>query len=353
MARRKQDESGKDPGKAGGRPRSPMPKWMFETRTDRWHEAGLGDQIEKEKSARTWPRLILYALLITAVLVAFANRHSFAQGYGTETRIVTAILLFSFGLGFAAAFGRTVTPVILRRMDPGTAGTIAFVIRLLTIIVVGVVALRIAGVKAGTLAVGGAFTAVVIGLAAQQALGNVFAGAVLQSTRPFRVGQRVKLTAGALGGTYEGTVSSLGLSYTTVLQGAKRVMIPNAMLLAAVVEPLRIPEGVDLRARFDSHVTPAEVQNMLSHAITVPIVETPDIWLEEVDRDEVVLRITVTPARPADGQKLAEEVISVTRGTFEYQRPGAVSDDDEPDGDSQGTDESVQKPDPDIPHGHA
>lgn len=344
MALRKKKRPDDEAGKQAGRPRTQMPRWMFETRTEQWHEAGLADEIQKEKPGRTWPRLLLFAVLIAGVLVAFSNRHSFAQGYGTEARIVTAILLFGLGLGFAGSLGRTLTPVILRRMDPGTAGTIGFVIRLLTIIVVGVIALRIAGVKTATLAVGGAFTAVVVGLAAQQALGNVFAGIVLQGTRPFRVGQRVRLTAGALGGTYEGTVSTLGLSYTTVLQGAKRVMIPNAMLLGAVVEPLRSPDGVDLRARFDSHVTPAEVQNMLNHAITVPVIEAPDIWLEEVDRDEVVYRISVTPARPSDGQKLAEEVVAVTRGTFEYPRP---SDSDRPKGDGG------QSPDPDVPHGHA
>ena len=47
-----------------------------------------------------------------------------------------------------------------------------------------VVALRIAGVRPEALAVGGAFTAVVVGLAAQQTIGNLFAGIVLQGTGP-------------------------------------------------------------------------------------------------------------------------------------------------------------------------
>ena len=36
--------------------------------------------------------------------------------------------------------------------------------------------------------------------------------------------------------------------------------------------------------------------------------------LEEVDRDEVVLRITATPDHAGDGAKLAEEVLAVARG---------------------------------------
>ena len=49
-------------------------------------------------------------------------------------------------------------------------------------------ALRLAGLKPETLAVGGAITAVILGLAAQQTVGNLIAGTVLLSARPFRVG---------------------------------------------------------------------------------------------------------------------------------------------------------------------
>lgn len=100
---------------------------------------------------------------------------------------------------------------LFRRVDPATAGTLGFLIRLFAMAAVVVLALRIAGVTAATLAVGGAFTAIVLGLAAQQTLGSLFAGIVLQSTRPFRVGERVRLVGGALAGPLEGTVSSLGL----------------------------------------------------------------------------------------------------------------------------------------------
>lgn len=322
-----------------------MPRWMFETRTDQWHEAGLGEQIVVKPTGRTWPRLILFALLIAGVLVAFNHRHDIAPGYGTEARILTAVLLFVFGWGFTSALGRTLTPFIMRRMDPGTAGTVGFAIRLVTILLIGVVALRIAGVQAGTLAVGGAFTAVVLGLAAQQTLGNVFAGVVLQSTRPFRVGERVRLTGGPMAGSVEGTVSSLGLFYISILKGQDRMMIPNSIILNLAVEPLREPDSIDLRARFDSHTGPAMVQDMLRQAITVPTLRPPRIELEEVDRDEVVLRISATPVDPADGAKLAEQVVSVTRGTFEYEKPDLEKVKEE-----LGSD---QRPDPDVPLGHS
>ena len=78
-------------------------------------------------------------------------------------------------------------------MDPATAGTVGFLIRLTTVVIVVAVALRVAGLRTSTLAVGGAVTAVVVGLAAQQTLGNLLAGLVLLTNRPFRVGERVQV----------------------------------------------------------------------------------------------------------------------------------------------------------------
>ena len=78
------------------------------------------------------------------------------------------------------------------------------------------VGLRIAGLTPHELAVGGAVTAIVLGLAAQQTIGNLFAGLLLMSVRPFRLGDRVRLQAGALAGIVEGTVTQFGLLYVTL-----------------------------------------------------------------------------------------------------------------------------------------
>src|SRR5436189_180548 len=127
--------------------------------------------------------------------------------------------------------GRGLGPPLFRRLDPATAGTVGFLIRLATIVLTLIVALRVAGIEARTLALGGAFTAVVFGLAAQQTLGNLIAGTVLLSARPFRVGERVRLQGGPLAGQIEGTVSSLGLMYTTFATGEDSIMVPNNAVL--------------------------------------------------------------------------------------------------------------------------
>lgn len=286
---------------------------LFESRTEVWRQVGLGEEVDRARAKRAREGVVIIAVAIAAVLILFSQRRQLFPGYGTEVRIATVVALVLLGWSLARLLARGLAPALFRRMDPATAGTVGFLLRLMTVVVSLVVALRIAGVQPEALAVGGAFTAVVFGLAAQQTLGNFFAGVVLITSRPFRVGQRVRLQGGLLAGTLEGIVGSLGLFYTTLVSGSDRTMVPNSVMLQLAISPLREPERVSLRARFDASVSPGEVQSMIERAITVPTRYPPHVALEELDRDEVVVRIEATPRNPADGAQLASEVLAAVR----------------------------------------
>ena len=252
---------------------------------------------------------MLLPLLIGIVLLYSYRTPLFGPSHDVPARIVTALALIALGWQLARDAGRALSPTLFRRMDPGTAGTVGFLIRLFTMVVATVFALRIASIGPSTLALGGAFTAVVVGLAAQQTLGNLFAGTVLISARPFRVGERVRMQGGGLAGTVEGVVSSLGLLYTTLASGDDAIMVPSSVVLNVAIVPLREPEGIDLRARLRPGLTPSDVQDLLQDAVRTPMRDTPRITLEELDGDEVVVRIAATPERPSDGPQLAGEVL--------------------------------------------
>jgi small conductance mechanosensitive channel len=292
----------------------PRTRSAFESRTQVWREVGLGSEIDPAAARRSKGGALVLLALIAGVLFCFSERKTLFPGYGLEVRIATVVLLVILGWGLARMLARGFAPALNRRLEPGTAGTIGFLVRLGTILAMTVVALRIAGLQAGALAVGGGFTAVVFGLAAQQVLGNLLAGLVLVTNRPFRVGERVRLQAGPLAGQLEGVVGQLGLFYTTLVSGADRIMVPNGVLLQAAVTPLREPERVEFRARFGSDTSPREVQEMIEERIDVPLRYPPHIAVEELDREDVVLRIVATPMNPRDGSKLAEEVLAGARG---------------------------------------
>jgi small conductance mechanosensitive channel len=308
---------------------------MFETRSDAWERVGLSIEVDERKVKRAQRQALLFLILFVGVdvgskmllnhthAVACLKRHgcvtppaqiSLLQKWdvawlSTPVQIVAVIAVVAFGWGLARAIGRFVGPTFMRRMDPATAGTFGFLVRLVTMGIALVVALSVAGVKYQTLAVGGAFTAVILGLAAQQTLGNVIAGMVLLSARPFRVGERVRLQAGAIGGAHDGVVSSLGLLYTTLSRGADQIMIPNNQVLAAVVVPLTEPDSVDVKVRLSSGVRPSQVQAILDQEISVTTSTAPSVLLEEVDGDDVVVRIHATPEMASEGAKLADQII--------------------------------------------
>src|SRR3954463_12775294 len=252
--------------------------------------------------------VVLIPLLLGTIVVYEERERIF--GVETPVRIAAAVVMVALGWALARDLGRFSAPALFKRMDPATAGTVGFLIRLAFLVAAAIAALRVAGLDPRTLAVGGAITAVVIGLAAQQTLGNLIAGLVLISVRPFKVGDRVRLQAGAVAGQLEGVVSSLGLLYTTFAQGQDSIMVPNNVVLSAAVVPLREPASIDLRARLRPDVRPSDVQAMLDDGIRTPVRGEPTIALHEVDADEVVVRIQAPPIADSDGPQLADEVLA-------------------------------------------
>jgi hypothetical protein len=58
------------------------------------------------------------------------------------------------------------------------------------------------------------------------------------------------------------------------------------------------------------------VQALLDERVSIPTRAEPHIVLEELDGDEVVVRITATPAQQAEGPKLADEILAAMAGVM-------------------------------------
>jgi small-conductance mechanosensitive channel len=324
----------------------PVPKTpskMFETRSQAWQEVGLLRQISPRVVKRARLEALVLLPLFVGIVVLYDNRVSLLgttvpashrdgrvlvpahkvleQAVETPIRVVTVLALMILGWAIARDIGRGLGPPLFRRLDPATAGTVGFVIRLATVVLALFVALRVAGIEAKTLALGTAFTAVIFGLAAQQTLGNLIAGTVLLSARPFRVGERVRLQGGPLAGQIEGTVSSLGLLYTTFATGEDSIMVPNSVVLNVAVLPLREPEAVNLRARLRAGMTPGDLQEVLERSLQTPLRGAPRITLEELDGDEVVVLIAATPRVASQGRQLASELLGIVARETRSQAP--------------------------------
>lgn len=225
-------------------PRQRVRARMFETRSQSWREVGLLREINPHAVRRAR----LTALLLIPIFVGIVvldhhlkgllgehKQHGFREELEVPIKVVSVVVLVVLGWVIAKDLGKALGPMLFRRLEPATAGTVGFLIRLVAIVVAALVALEAVGVNMQTLALGGALTAVVLGLAAQQTFGNLIAGTVILSARPFRVGERVRLQGGALAGQVDGVVSSLGLLYTTFVAGEESIMVPNSVVLSVMV----------------------------------------------------------------------------------------------------------------------
>jgi small-conductance mechanosensitive channel len=88
------------------------------------------------------------------------------------------------------------------------------------------------------LILGGALTGVIVGIAAQPVLGNIFAGLVLLTARPFHITEEVTIRAGALGGSVQGRVTDMTLLFVQLRTPDGTVLLPNSAVLSAAIAPV-------------------------------------------------------------------------------------------------------------------
>jgi len=212
----------------------------------------MAAQVAKVKArARPWRSIIALALALASLGAAeygrYLNHHSQDLDKVTAGALQYCGAAGFFLFGVAAAFGLSgqVRNLVQPHIGAAHAGVVRYALALAGIFTVLVVALNVSSLPVGQLVLGGAVTGVLLGIAAQQSLANLFAGMVLLFARPFRVGDRVRFRAGALGGSLEGTVTDVSITYVRLETADGVVFVPNAQALAATVGPLPPPAPAD------------------------------------------------------------------------------------------------------------
>ncbi len=205
----------------------------------------LSTQVERvRRKTRPWKSMIALLLAIAAAVISYQARHD-SHALWIASHLTNQVVAYCTAALFGV-FGSIATYGLAgksRQVLEPHAGTAHSAVVRYSILIIGAFAtlaitLDLFAVPVGQLVLGGALTSVFVGIAAQQALGNVFAGLVLQFARPFRVGDAVRLRAGALGGTLDGIVTDIGITYVRVDVGGSVMSVPNSQVLNAVVGPI-------------------------------------------------------------------------------------------------------------------
>jgi small-conductance mechanosensitive channel len=201
---------------------------------------------------RPWRSIAALVLAIIAAAVSRSARADAATAIfsgtpyralgrtGTEMIADAAALAFC-ALAFAATAGLSgkAQDVLQPRIGTPHAAVIRYAVALFGGLATILITLELLGIGVSQLLVGGAFATVLIGIAAQQSMANVFAGMVLLLARPVDVGAQVLIRSGALGGELRGNVGEIGITYVRLDTADGPVHLPNSQVLAAAIAPVR------------------------------------------------------------------------------------------------------------------
>lgn len=201
---------------------------------------------------RPWKSIIALVLAIGAAITSGWAHSHVEHFFGTDNvvnEVIAAACAAAFcvfasvaTIGLSGKARDVLKPVV----GASHASVVRYALVLIGAVTTLIVTLVLFGVPVGQLLLGGALTSVFVGIAAQQALSNVFAGLVLLLAHPFKVGDSIRLRAGAISGEIGGTVSEIGITYLKLATPDGMVSVPNSQVLNAVVGPL--PPGTRLPA---------------------------------------------------------------------------------------------------------
>jgi len=196
-----------------------------------------------------------------------------------------------------------------------TAGTLSFTVKVIGYVVVAVLFFSLVRINIGAALAAGGFAGLVLGLASQDVLSNIFGGIAIAGSRPFKVGDRVTVSTWQYGldapayppkfysedfiiPGYTGIVTDISLMYTSMVTDDNvPLKIPNSIL---------IQSAIFIQGRNDSRVvrTKFEVPKEIDPDIIIPELNTelkkfdfvrkePEIMVYETTLTTYVIVISV------------------------------------------------------------
>ena len=212
----------------------------------------LSEQVAKVKAkTRPWKAIIAIILAICAAAASGWAHNRFPHYLG-DKEIPWQVLAIGLAVAFCALasiatldLSSKAQTVLEPSAGPAHAAIVRYALMLVGAVTTLIITLGLLGIPIGQLVLGGALTSVFVGIAAQQSLSNVFAGIVLMLAHPFRVGDGIRLQAGALGGQVSGTIVEVGITYVRIASPTGVLAIPNSQVLNCIIGPLPEPAGQD------------------------------------------------------------------------------------------------------------
>jgi small-conductance mechanosensitive channel len=181
-----------------------------------------------------WTTGIAAALVTIALGVAGSQFHR-PHGWLPHSEPLSwlAVVLMLFTGSYAVnRLSDGIGSLISRRRYPAAGAIVSLVATGVGYVIVLFSMFGVLGVSPQHLLIGASVTGVLVGIAAQQSMANVFASLVLLFARPFNVGDHIRVRSGPIG-NFDADVLGIGLTYVTLKTDEGVLMVPNSAMLAA------------------------------------------------------------------------------------------------------------------------
>ncbi len=178
--------------------------------------------------------------------------------------VVHGLLVLLAGIIISNLIERHVLELGSKRLGPRRFAMARFFTRLILYVAILLAVLAAFGVSIGSLAVGGAFLTVVLGLAGQTFFGNLIAGIGLVMWRPFEVGDLISFITWQypiqpptypheiVRPYYTGLVKDINIMYTVLeTEDGLSMTVPNGIVIVSAVVNRTRTKRQRLRLRFD------------------------------------------------------------------------------------------------------
>jgi len=187
-----------------------------------------------------WVKGIVSGAIAIAALIVGSEYGGFHERSTRQHAIawIAAIVIVVFGVYSVQCIATAIRSLVTQRTMPAAGAAARLLVTGVGYVFVLFSVFAVLGVSISHLLLGVGLAGVVLGIAAQQSLGNIFAALVLLFARPFVVGDRIRIRSGALGGVFDVTVIDIGLTYVTVRGDDGDIKVPNAAMLAAGIGQL-------------------------------------------------------------------------------------------------------------------
>ena len=179
-------------------------------------------------------RLMVIITAITGVAVIVLTTEFSREGkipflVAQRDRLLAAEIAF-FGIIIVEVLSRMAIKQFRQREAVQMGVAIRGTLRTISYLVIAIVIVSILSANPSLAISVGAITGIVIGLAAQNIIGNVVAGTILAIMRPVRIGDEITV----MGST--GIIIEIGVMHTIVDGGERWVLIPNMAMLTNAVQ---------------------------------------------------------------------------------------------------------------------